>query len=139
MSEKPKRLHQLICDVNVPEDLVYLCEVRSRLKETGIGDIVIGSFMRMAEVESYVIDRLSKVYPESHVISDVNNLFKSFEHDFISLLFREAGIDTPICVGVDDRECLMVKTKLTTVGKHEYWTAYIIYVDKDGRHIVVYG
>jgi len=139
MSESPRRMHQLICGANVPEDLVYLCEVRSRLKETGVGDIVIGSFMRMAEVESYVIDRLSKVYPESHVISDVNNLFKSFERDFISLLFREAGIDTPVCASADDRECLMVKTKLITVGKHEYWTAHIVYVDRDGRYTIVYG
>jgi hypothetical protein len=139
MPEKPKRLHQLICDANVSEDLVYLCDVRSRLKETGVGDIIVGSFMRMADAESYAIDKLSKVYPESRVISDVSNLFKSFEHDFISLLLREVGIDTPVCSGVDDRECLTVKTKLTTVGGHEYWSVYIIYIDSDGKHIIVYG
>jgi len=139
MPKPSRKMLQLKCQPELPEEQAFLCDVKEKLKESGIGDIIIGSFIKIADAESYTIDKLNKTQQDPRVVSDVSNLFKSFEHDFVSMLLKEIDVDIPVCSSSDDKECLTIKAKMPREETAEYWTAYIVYIDEEGNYIVVYS
>jgi hypothetical protein len=138
MPESRRKVYELRCAPEVPEDWAFLCDIRKKLTETGVGGALVSSFLDVGSAESTTINLLSNIPQASDIIPDVSKLYDSFKHDLIALILRAVDIDVPVCSSHHDRECLTVNVKMLPKKKPWFFTAELVYVDAEGNYIVVY-
>jgi len=138
MPESRGKVYELRCLPEVPEDWAFLCNIRKRLDETGVGGVLVSSLLDVGVAESTTINLLSNIPQASDIISDVSKLYENFKHDLITMILRTVDIDVPVCSGSNDRDCLMVRVKMVPKRKPEWYTAELVYVDAEGNYVVVY-
>jgi len=138
MPESRKKVYELRCLPEVPEEYAFLCDIKKKLEETGVGGVLVSLILDIGSSQADAVNLLSNIPQASEIIPDINKMFENFKHDLITTILKTVDIDVPVCYSSHDRECLTVRVKALPKNKPQLFTSELVYIDEDGNYIIVY-
>lgn len=124
----------LKCEETKPEEAVELCEIRNKLTESGIGELLIKIYDELIDRDTLILEEMTKAQLYPTFVSDINHMLIEHRLELVSALLREADIDVKVCESTEDRECITVKRST----KREVRSIVIYYINAEGDFIRVY-
>jgi hypothetical protein len=124
----------LKCEELPSEEMTELCNVKTKLIKTGIGDIIVKIYGEVLDTDTFIIRELTKAQLDPSFISNVNNLLSTHRHEIVSTLLKEADVDIPVCTSTEDTGCITIKVST----KNETKRIAIYHIDLDGNYIKIY-
>jgi hypothetical protein len=124
----------LKCEELPSEEMAELCEVKTKLVKTGIGDLIVKTYDKMLVTDTFIVKELTKTQLDPSFISEVNDKLSLHRREIVSMLLREADVDIPVCTSTEDRECITIKVST----KNETKRIGIYYIDAEGNYAKIY-
>lgn len=124
----------LKCGDSIRNGMEELCEINTKLAETGMGELILMIYTEMLDSDTYIVNELAKAQMDTSFISTVNEKLIHRRHDILAMLLEKAGIDIPVCTYDDDRKCITIGVR---IGREKRLVA-MFYVDEEGNRIKIY-
>jgi hypothetical protein len=124
----------LKCEETKPEEAVELCDIRDKLTESGIGELLIKIYDELIDRDTSILEEMNKAQLDPTFVSDINHMLIEHRLELVSALLREADIDVKACESAEDRECITVRV----LTKREVRRIGVYYINAEGDFIRVY-